>query len=394
MPSNQPAAESDRVREVALLVETDSSWGRSVTRGVADYARRFGPWNLLIENWGYSQRWSLPDRWQGDGMIARISTPLQLARLRQRKLPVVNVDDLFENLTDVGAVLTNEAERAGLALDHLRGKGFRHFGYFAPPSQEYSKRCGQEFVAAVKQAGFECQVYKPGYRSGRHINRGEEQHRVKRWLDHSPRPLAVLAVDAPRGRQLAEICRLEGIRVPDEVAILAGNGDELLCDVCTPPLSSITVASQRIGYEAAALLDRLMEGKSAPKRPIRVSPLGVISRQSTDMLAIDDQLIVRALRFIQTHAFRGIVVDDVLADVPVSRRYLEREFNRYFGRPPAEEIRRIRLDRGKELVTHSDLSIEEVATACGYSGATQFGVAFRKRFGQTPLAYRRHVMKR
>ncbi len=393
MHETSQQADTTHIREVAILVETDSSWGRSVTRGIADYAENYGPWNLLIESRDHSQSWTLPDRWEGDGIIARISTPLQVARFRELQLPVVNIDDMFENLSGVGTVLTNEAERAKLALEHLRGKGFCHFGYFAPPCQGYSKRRGQEFKNLALQAGLQCEEYKPGYRSGRHINRSEEQRRVKRWLDHAPRPLAVLAVDAQRGRQLAEICRIEGIRVPDEVAILAGDTDELLCDVCTPPLSSISVASQRIGYEAAALLHRMMNGEKAPQVPIRISPLSVTSRQSTDALAINDAMIVRALRFIQTHAFRGIVIDDVLADVPVSRRYLEREFRRYFGRPPAEEIRRIRLDRGKELVSNSDLSIEEIAAACGYSGATQFGVAFRKRFGHTPLAYRKRLTR-
>lgn len=384
-------APSTTFREVALLVEADSGWGRSIIRGVADYADKFGPWNLSLVARDQGDRWALPDRWRGNGIIARISTPLELARLRQCQLPIVNVGDVFENLADIGAVLTDESDRARLALEHLRGKGFRHFGYFAPPSQEYSRRRGQEFSTVVTEAGFECQLYKPGYRSGRHISRSEQQRRVKRWLSQSPRPLGVLAVDAQRGRQFAEICRMEGIRVPDEVAILAGDTDELLCDVCTPPLSSIVVASQRIGYEAAALLQRMMDGDPAPAQPIRIPPLGITSRQSTDVLAINDAMIVRALRFIQTHAYQGIVVNDVLAEVPVSRRYLEREFRRRFGRPPAEEIRRLRLERGKELVIHSELSIEEVANACGYSGATQFGVAFRKRYGQSPLAYRKRL---
>lgn len=380
-----------RIREVAILVETDSSWGRSIIRGVADYANRFGPWNLLIDPRDYGG-WSLPDKWQGDGIVARISTPLLAEQLVQRRLPVVNVDDVFPDLEGVGAVLTNEADRAQMALDHLRGNGFRHFGFFAPPSNDYSKSRGQEFVAAVRNAGFSCHEYKPGYRVGRRISREDQQRRIVRWLKYLPRPAAVLAVDSRRGRQLAEICGLEGIPVPDQVAILAGDTDELLCEVCTPPLSSISLASQRIGHEAAALLHRLMEGDKAPCEPLRISPICVVSRQSTNYLSIDSPMVVRALRFIQMHACSGIVVDDVLAEVPVSRRFLEREFKRFLGRLPAEEIRRLRLDRAKQLVTESELSMEEIATACGYAGATQFGVAFRKRFGQTPLAYRKRFL--
>ena len=382
-----------RIREVAVLVETDTSWGHSIVRGVADYAKKFGPWNLLIEPRDFGQRWSLPDGWRGDGVIARITTPLQAEQLVTEGLPSVNVDDVYPDLEGIATVLTNETGRAELALAHFREKGFEHFGFFAPPSHEYSKQRGREFAAVVRRAGFHCQEYKPGYRVGRRISKPEQRHRIRRWLEQLPRPVAILAVDAQRGLQLAEICNLEAIRVPDEVAILAGDSDDLLCDVCTPPLSSISVASQRIGHDAAALLHRMMEGEPAPTEPLRIDPICVVSRQSTDILAIEDAMIVRALRFIQSHAFQGIVVSDVLREVPVSRRYLELQFKRFLGRLPAEEIRRIRLDRGKELLAQSSLSIEEIAEACGYAGATQFGVAFRKRFRQTPLAYRKHLVK-
>lgn len=382
------------IREVAILVETNNSWGSNITRGVAEYAKKFGPWNLLIDPRDtFSKQWAMPEAWRGDGIIARISTPLQARQIQQRGLPVVNVDDVFEDSPNMGIVLTDEHARAEMAFEHLKTKGFRNFAYFAPPSHEYSRKRGQKFAAVVRQAGFECDEYKPGYRVGRSISHQDQHRRIKRWLNHLPRPVSILAVDAQRGRQLSEICSMEGIRVPDEVAILAGDTDELLCDVCTPPLSSISVASQQIGHQAAAVLDRMMQGET-PALPVLVAPLCVVSRQSTDILAIDDPMIVRALRFIQMHAFRQITVDDVLAEVPISRRYLEREFKRHLGRLPAEELRRIRLNRGKELVTESDLPIEEISLACGYAGATQFGVAFRKRFGQTPLAYRKRMVKR
>jgi len=388
-------AKNSLVREVAILVEIDNSWGSSITRGVAEFARKCGPWNLLIDpRDNYSRQWSLPDQWRGDGIIARISTPLQVKEIQRRGLPVVNVDDVFEGLPGVGVVLTDESARAELAFDHLKSKGFKHFAYFAPPSNEYSRKRGQRFVETVRNAGFECNEYLPGYRVGRTISRQDQHRRIKKWLEHLRRPIAILAVDAQRGRQLAEICSIEGICVPDEIAILAADSDDLICDVCTPPLSSISVASQRIGHEAAAMLHSMMEGDAPPKDPILVAPSCVVGRQSTDILAIDDPMIVRALRFIQVHAYRGIVVDDVLDEVPISRRYLEREFKKHLGRLPAEEIRRLRLDRGKELLVESELSIEEIALACGYAGATQFGVAFSKRFGRTPLAYRKHVMRR
>jgi LacI family transcriptional regulator len=383
----------DQIRHVALLVETDDSWGCSVIRGIADYSQNHGHWNLLIDPQDNDQRSALPDLWNGDGIIARLGSRLQVDQVRSRRVPTVNVDTVFPGLSGVCDVVTDDAERARLALAHLRDRGFEKFAYFAPPSHRYSDKRGKEFIELVREQGFECHEYKPGYRVGRKIGWEEQQRRVFRWLSSLPRPVAVLTVDAHRGRQLAEICYMSEIRVPDQVAILAGDTDDLMCEVCTPPLSSVALAGRRIGYEAAAALDRMMCGEAPPQQPIRIPPHGVISRQSTDILAIDDDTVVRALRFIQARAFQDIVVKDILHEVPVSRRSLEIQFRRYLGRSPAEEIRRVRLEKGRELLARTDMSIGEIASSCGFANGTRFGVAFRKRYGKTPLAYRKQLTR-
>ena len=387
------ATSSHHVPHVAVLVETEYSYGRSIIRGIADYAQNHAHWNLLIDPRDHEQRSSLPDLWSGDGIIARISSRLQVQQIRDRSIPTINVDTLFEQLDGICDVTTDDAEHARQALTHLRNRGFQQFAYFAPPSREYSSKRGAEFINVVNAAGFECFEYKPGYRAGRKIGWAEQQRRVARWLSSLEPPVAIFTVDAYRGRQLAEICFASGIQVPDEVAILAGDTDELLCEVCNPPLSSIASASQRIGYEAAATLDRMLHGEPPPDSPIKIAPHGVESRQSTDILAIDDDMVVQALRFIQRHAFHDIVVQDILNEVPISRRSLEIQFRSYLGRSPSEEIRRVRLEKGRELLGRSELSIGEIATTCGFSNATRFGVAFKKRFGQTPMSYRKQLTR-
>src|SRR4029079_5581060 len=171
----------------------------------------------------------------------------------------------------------------------------RKFAFFAPPSNRYSKSRGEAFSNAVKDLGYECHEYQPGYRAGRKIGWEEQQRRVNRWLASLPRPIAILAVDAPHARQLAEICHFANIRIPDDIAILAGDTDELLCEVSTPPLSSVSVACERLGHEAGSMLQHMIEGEGPPKEPTLIAPHGVVSRQSTDVLAIDDPAVVRAL---------------------------------------------------------------------------------------------------
>lgn len=383
----QPAPLKER--QIALLIETESTGGRSIIRGISNYARKHTLWHLLIDPRDHEHKSALPDGWQGDGVIARLTNRMQFDQVMTKGLPLVNVDDVFTPAKGVGLVTTDEQARADLALEHLLSRGFTNFAYFAPPSLRYSTSRREAFCAATSEAGYECHEYRPGYGAGRKISWGERQRRVNRWLASLPRPIAVLAVDAYHARQLAEICHFAEIRVPDEVAILAGDSDDLLCEVATPPLSAISVASERIGYEAAELLNKLMSGRPCPKKPMLIPPHGVVSRQSTDVMSIDDPTIVQALRFIQQHAHHGIGVEGILREIPISRRSLEMQFRAYLGRSPAEEIRRVRLERGCQLLERRELSITEIALACGFSNATRFGIAFRKKYGATPRSYRK-----
>ena len=380
------------MRQVAVMVETDSSAGCRIIRGIANFAERNNNWHLLIDPRDHEHRSWLPDGWNGDGIIARVSSMQQLAHLRKRNLPLVNVDDLFCDEPELPSVITDENRLAEMALDHLLDRGFRQFGYFAPPSTFYSKKRGNAFSSRCELSGYPCNVYKPGYRATRKIGWEEQQRRVERWIQSLPRPSAVLTIDAQHARQLAEICHLAGIRVPDDIAILGGSLDELMCDVSTPPLSSINVASERIGHDAAQLLDLILAGEEAPVLPQLVPPQGVKSRQSTDLLAIDDPEIVDALRFIRNNAHRGIVVEDILRQVPISRRSLEIQFRKYLGRSPAREIRRVQLERSRDLLTRRELSITEVALSCGFANATRFGVAFKKDTGKTPHSFRKELL--
>jgi len=381
-----------QIRHVAVLVETETSWGRRVIRGIHSYAEKHASWHLLLDPRDHEQRSWLPEGWRGNGVIARISSRLQVEQIAEKKLPAVDVDDIFEDSPQFGRVITDEAARAQLALEHLLARGFTRFAYFAPPSHRYSHRRGEAFETAVAASGHECQTYRPGYRAARKITWVEQQRRVHRWLRSLPRPSAILAVDAYHARQLAEACHFSNIRVPDEFAILAGDSDDLLCEVSPPPLSSVSLACERIGYDAAAMLHRMMDGEKPPKAPQLIPPHGVVSRQSTDFLAIDDPMIVRALRFIQQHTQHGIGVDDILREVPISRRSLEIQFKSYLGRTPAEEIRRVQMERARQLLGNRNMSITEVALSCGYSNVTRFGIAFRKKFGTTPRNFRKTLL--
>jgi LacI family transcriptional regulator len=375
-------------RHIAVLIETDDSWGRSAVRGIADYAAAHGPWSMLVDPRAAMGSMRLPQGWKGDGVIARIGSRRLLEQLRRKNVPIVDVDSSMVDEPGLGRVNTDDAKRAEIALRHLLDRGFKHFAHYAEPRPGFPTRPGRCFEAAVAARGGECQVY----RSGR-ASRGErpwitEQRRIAAWLGSLPVPTAVFVADAHCGRRVLEACRAAGIDVPQRIAVIAGDTDDLMCEVAKPPLTGVELACRRIGHLAAELLDRLMAGGSPPQRPTLVPPLRVIPRQSTDLLAIDDPDLVTAVRSIRSHAFGPLHVRDIVAGVAVSRRHLEQRFHAALGHGPAEEIRRVRLERARELLAHSELSVDQVAKAAGFGTSTRLGVAFKKQFGMTPRRWR------
>jgi LacI family transcriptional regulator len=176
--------------------------------------------------------------------------------------------------------------------------------------------------------------------------------------------------------------------VPDEVAVVGVDNAETFCELCNPPLSSVVPDAERIGFEAAALLDRLMAGNPAPKHSLLVEPLGVVTRQSSDVFAVEDPLVARAVRFIREQACQGIKVADVLGAVRCSRSVLERRFREHLGHSPQEELRAIQLRRVKELLTETDWTLPRIAEAVGLEHPEYLSVIFKRETGQTPGQFR------
>jgi LacI family transcriptional regulator len=201
-------------------------------------------------------------------------------------------------------------------------------------------------------------------------------------------PLGLVACNDDRGRQVLEACREAGLHVPEQIAVVGVDNDELLCELSDPPLSSVEPDTRRIGYEAAALLDRMMQGERPPAAPLFVPPKSVVTRRSTDVLAIDDREVAQAVRFIRDHACEGINVEDLLREVPLARVTLKRRFERLLGRSAKAEIMRLQLEKVKQLLTETDLNQAEIARLAGFRHLEYMSAAFHERTGQTAGQYR------
>lgn len=372
-------------RHVGILVETEDTWGRNVVESVCRFAQA-RQWTVLIAPRDQTGKLRLPAIWNGNGVIATLRHRSTATHLKKLGLPVVDVSGTMRKQDWFARVTTDDRERAEMALDHLRSRGLRHFACYAPVMGRYSDARSDEFRMLAESAGFTCAMYTSDDRDA--AGWLTNYKRARLWLAKLPRPLGVFAADPYPARQLVEICAMNSIRVPDDVAILAADDDELLCHVAWPQISSIELASHRIGEDAATQLERQMDGAAAPGETKKIPPLRIRPRQSTDMLAIDNDDLARALMFIREHAKDGITVSDVVRTCLLSRRSLEQRFREELNRSPGEEIRSVRLQHVRRLLVDTDKSIATIAAESGFASGASLSQAFQKQFGETPGHFR------
>lgn len=377
-----------QVPHVALLIETSRAYGRALLRGVARYTQEHGPWSIFFQPHGLGDpppAWL--KRWRGDGILARVSDPHTADAILATGVPTIDLRGLMTDLPMPFIGADNNAV-AALAAGHLLERGLRHFAFYGRPRGQHphmDQRC-DAFAAELKTNGFDCEIYQHTRSAADGWER--QQERLAQWLASLPRPVGLMTCHDDCGQQVLDACIRANLHVPDDIAVISVDNDEHLCGLSRPPLTSIDPNAERIGYEAAALLDRMMAGEPAPKQPTYITPRRVVTRESTDVVAIDDAELALALRYIRDHACDGIGVEDVLNVVPVSRSVLERRFRARLHRSPKAQIIRVRLERAQTLLTETDMPLAEVARKCGFGQMKYFSEAFRKKIGVPPGQYR------
>ena len=374
---------------VALFVETSRTYGREILRGVNRWIQEHGPWSVFLELRGLDAsvpRWLRS--WKGDGIIARTGSVAMDRAIRATGLPAVELraSKLPHGRPFVGV---DNHELGQMVADHLAGNGFRHFAVFDLDTETYFEERRDGFRSHVEARGHTCHVFHGGT-AGEHPSDWERhQDMVADWVAALPKPVGILACTDQLGFWLLDACRRVGSAVPEEVAVVGVENDETLCQLATPRLSSVAFDGVRVGYESAALLDRLMRGEPPPQEPLVVPPRGIVVRQSSDIVAIDDAAVAAALRFIREHACHGVSVAEVIGRVGLSRTVLERRMRAAIGRTPGEEIVRVRFARVKALLAETDLTVAEIADRCGMEHPQYLAASFKKQFGMTPGAFRR-----
>jgi LacI family transcriptional regulator len=391
---NRVAPKPRRVKPAAyprigLLVGTWSEYGRGIVEGIWQYAQQHGPWLLEMDPSEADERTELPPGWSGDGMIGSIQTRRLERKLQDLGIPVVNVSG-SRRVSDHFPRVTSDAEAVvRMAVDHLREKGLRNPAFCGEPHRPFIDFWSDAYRRVMAETGKEAVLYTPSKKIGPESGLEAKQRDRQRWLKSLPKPTGVIGWATGLCRHLAMACAEGGLRVPEDIAIISLETEDLLGRVIHPPLSGVDIPVRQIGYEAAAQLDRLLRGEPPTARETRLAPLGVTTRQSTDLVACEDVAVQQAMRFIRDHAHEGINVKSVLKAVPMARRSLERRFKEIIGRSPADEIRRTKIERARTLLDSTDIPIPDIAATCGFSYVEHMIPIFRKHFGNTPARYRR-----
>jgi LacI family transcriptional regulator len=337
-----------KIPRVAVWIETSRGYARGLIRGVAAYVQQHGPWSIYFTPHG--QHDPLPTwlrTWRGDGILARIENRQMAQVLLATRLPLIDLSCRLPDFREPMFGIDNRPV-AQMAFDHLRERGFRHYGFYGLPRGIHfhmDHRCDY-FCGCVEQAGLACDVFEMRRICGKLPDWEGEQRQLAKWVAVLPKPIGIMCCNDDRGLQLLDACRRARVAVPDQVAVIGVDNDQELCGLATRPLSSVDVNSQRFGYSAAGMLEQMMAQRLLrPPHETLFPPSHVITRMSTDTLAVENPSLSRALRFIREHACGAISVGDVVQAAVTSRRDLERQMRSTIGRSPNQEILRVRIRR-------------------------------------------------
>lgn len=386
-------------KTVALLVETSRAYGRGICRGVAQFTQQHSHWLIIYQERNLKQ--SIPDflrKYPIDGILMRVDQPSLAREIVSLGIPTV---DLLGEPDKGGCpvYMTDDFEIAAMAGEHLINNGFIYFAFCGFPGIPFSDRRQQGFGQCVRRSGFQMFSYDRRSRHTGEILRAEENgfletDAIAKWLTGLPKPIALFACNDVRALQVLQACHIAGCSVPDEVSVLGVDNDEIITELCHPKLSSIQPNTVATGYKACVCLDRMMNGLKPGASFDGTPPVGVIERDSTNIIAATDKLVSQALRAIRDGACDGLTVKKLLDGLHVSRSQLETKFRTVLGRTVHDEITRVRLKRVCQLLYSGADTLATIARKSGYLDISHLSRVFRKNFGVWPGEYRKRLRVR
>ncbi len=361
-------------------------------KGIAQYERSHQSWAAFLDDEARTEvdpLWLRTKKWHG--VISRHTTPALVAACHELRIPLVDVNDNAPT-PGVPKIRPDNLALGYLGAEHFLERGFRHFGFSGFADQGWSGERRDGFVEALKLAGHGCDVHDVAYPGDlTPLWDARQITALTGWLRRLERPTAIMACNDLRALQVASAAQHAGVLVPEEVAVLGANNDTIRCELADPALSSVVANAFQSGYRAAEVLAQMIRGEKTGEIDERVEPLGVATRQSTDILAMSDKNVAAALSYIRAHACHGIAVKDVLKQAFASRSQLEKKFRRYIGRSPQAEIRRVQVAKIRQLLLETDFPLKKIAELAGFEHVEYMCVVFKRITGESPGTYRKKV---
>lgn len=382
--------------QVMLLLEMSNKINRDRIQGILRYERLYGPWRLhIVEGKRFEQPSRDIESLGVDGVIAGTTLTELLEPVTRSRVPTVLFDPLDPQALKAfpqfrySTICCDSVSVGRCGADYLLEQGFRHFAFVSDIwDSNWARKRRDGFVKRVADAGFAAKVYDSLSAAARN-DWGVEQKGLAAWLAKLPKSVGLMAANDVRGRQVLDTCVMAGLSVPDQVAVLGVDNDELICATTNPPMTSILRDTEGSGYYAAQMLDRMMRGKNRKTEALQYGPLRVVGRQSTERLQFTDRLAVRAVEFIRINSGIGMRVGDVVKHLNVSRRLAELRFRQAVGHSIHDELQNARLAQVRRLLQETDLSITEITAHCGYESESYLGLVFRKNFDATMRQFRK-----
>lgn len=386
------------MKKIALLLDFQEEYHKNLLRGIIRYSREHGPWIFLRIPIYYREtlgvagiiRWA--KEWGANGLIGQLHSNTEIGRFRKAGISVI-AQDFEERFRDVPNISGAYHETGRMGADYFLKRGFKHFAFYGFKNIVWSRERAEGFEARVREAGFDVHYYE--HKRSRSMDLWYyKPSALSRWLKSLPKPVALMACDDNQALLITEASKHAGVRVPEDVAVLGVDNDENVCYLSDPPLSSISLDIERGGYDAAAMMDKLIRRRRKKYPNIIIRPTHIHTRDSTNAFSTNDRYVDDALKFIHQHLAENINVKDVLNEIPLSRRSLEKRFLRLTGRPIYDYIFNLRMERFAEKLLETDLPVLEIAQQLGLSDTKNISRQFKQVKGMTPLEYRARPQKK
>jgi LacI family transcriptional regulator len=382
--------------KIILLTDFAEEYSKNLLRGITKYSKEYGPWvfcrmpTSYRETMGIDGILSWAKEWGANGIVGQFYNDSDVGKISKGGIPVIAVD-FKERFTEVPNISGAYFDAGKMGAEYFLKKGFKHFAFYGFKNIVWSRERADGFEETLKLMGHEVHYFEHKKSRSRELWYYKPSS-LSKWLKSLPKPVAIMACDDNQGEHITQACRHSGIRIPEEVAVLGVDNDEMICNLSDPPLSSISLDTEKGGYDAAHLLHQMMKGKTKNFQDVLVKPMQVVTRHSTDIYATHDDYIATTLRYIHQNIDTNLKVDQILKQVPLSRRSLEKRFQLITGFPVYKYIYNLRVEKFAQRLLDTDKTVFEIALDTGLDDAKNISRTFKKIKGCTPQEYRQKFL--